>query len=105
MSHTKRNCDNCGEEYLADNRNLKRGWGLTCSKSCAASMREKSKPFYNPKRVAINNERRKNWNKGYFHAPIGERVDGFTSEGYYIKDGTAFNEFDEPVYNIDDKSY
>lgn len=38
-----RNCDNCGKEYDADKRNLKRGWGLCCSKSCAAVIREKSK--------------------------------------------------------------
>ena len=58
---TKRNCDNCNKEYLADNRNLRRGWGLCCSKSCAASKREKSKPSYNPARVKANNERRENW--------------------------------------------
>lgn len=57
----KRKCDNCGKQYTADDRNLKRGWGLCCSKSCAASKREKSKPGYNPIKVAINNERRENW--------------------------------------------
>ena len=44
MGYIKRKCDNCGEEYMADTRNLRRGWGLCCSKSCAASKREKSKP-------------------------------------------------------------
>lgn len=58
----KRKCDNCGNEYNADNRNLKRGWGLCCSKSCAASKREKSKTGYNLRTVAINNQRRANWN-------------------------------------------
>lgn len=58
---TKRNCDNCDKEYLADNRNLKRGWGLCCSKSCAAKKREKSKPDYNPERVSLNNLRREHW--------------------------------------------
>lgn len=62
---TRRNCDNCGKEYLADNRNLKRGWGLTCSKSCAASKREMSKPNYNAERVKRNNIRRENWNDNY----------------------------------------
>lgn len=61
MGYTRRNCDNCGKQYMADNRNLKRGWGLTCSKSCAAQKREKSKPSYNPDRVARNNIRRANW--------------------------------------------
>ena len=42
MGYTKRKCDNCGEEYMADNRNLKRGWGLCCSKRCAAKKREKA---------------------------------------------------------------
>ncbi len=46
MAYTKRNCDNCSTEYKADNRNLKRGWGLCCSKKCAAEMREKSRGDY-----------------------------------------------------------
>lgn len=66
MGVTKRNCDNCGKTYFADNRNLKRGWGLCCSKSCSASKREKSRPNYDPIRVAENNERRKNWNEREF---------------------------------------
>ena len=61
MGYIKRKCDNCGKEYMADERNLKRGWGLCCSKSCAAQKREKSKPNYNPERVAANNIRRANW--------------------------------------------
>jgi len=43
----KRNCDYCGKEYKTDQRNINRGWGLCCSKSCAASKREKSKQNYN----------------------------------------------------------
>jgi hypothetical protein len=39
----KRKCDYCDKEYNADSRNLKRGWGLCCSKSCAAKKREKQK--------------------------------------------------------------
>lgn len=54
----KRKCDNCGKEYEADNRNLNRGWGLCCSKSCAAKKRERSKPTYNADRVAFNNIKR-----------------------------------------------
>lgn len=34
------------------------GLGRCCCKSCAAQLREKKKPGYNPKRVAINNVRR-----------------------------------------------
>lgn len=59
---TLRGCDNCKRIYYADNRNLKRGWGKCCSKKCAAKNREKAKPGYNPITVAINNERRENWN-------------------------------------------
>ena len=51
----KRNCDYCGAEYIADSRNLKRGWGLCCSKSCAAHKREKARPDYDPIKVEINN--------------------------------------------------
>lgn len=65
MSKTKRNCDVCGKEYLADNRNLKRGWGLCCSKSCASKKREMSKPTYNKETVKKNNIRRANWNNKY----------------------------------------
>jgi hypothetical protein len=36
----KRKCDYCGKEYEADNRNVKRVWGLCCSKPCAAKKRE-----------------------------------------------------------------
>lgn len=60
--YTQRNCNNCNKSYFADDRNLKRGWGLCCSKVCAAKMREKAKPGYNPVTVEINNERRENWN-------------------------------------------
>lgn len=56
-----RDCDNCGKQYTADPRNLKRGWGLCCSKSCAAQKREKSKPGYDPKAVEANNRKRENW--------------------------------------------
>ena len=66
MGKVERNCDNCGNLYEADTRNLNRGWGLTCSKSCAASKREKSKPGYDPERVRVNNIKRANWNSGGF---------------------------------------
>lgn len=63
MGKEKRNCDYCEKEYMADTRNLKRGWGLCCSKSCAANKREKSKPNYNPVRVAENNWKRENYGR------------------------------------------
>lgn len=28
MGAIKRKCDNCGKEYNADTRNLRRGWGV-----------------------------------------------------------------------------
>lgn len=94
MGDIKRNCDNCGSEYMADERNLKRGWGLCCSKSCAATKREKSKPGYDPERVERNNLRREMWNDGAL-------ASGVTTEGYKIKNGIAYDEFDEPVYTYD----
>lgn len=58
----KRNCDHCGAEYEGDPRNLKRGWGLCCSKSCAAKKREMSRSGYNPITVAKNNRLREELN-------------------------------------------
>jgi len=37
-----RKCDNCGHSYDADMRNVNRGWGKCCSKSCAAKLRNKT---------------------------------------------------------------
>jgi hypothetical protein len=48
MATIKRNCEYCGVEYDADTRNLKRGWGLTCSKSCAAKKRAQDKLVVKP---------------------------------------------------------
>ena len=103
----KRNCDNCGKEYIADMRNIRRGWGLCCSKSCAAILREKNKPGYDPERVKRNNIRRKNWNKNqvidsnHYGDYTGER----TSEGYKIFGTTAIDEFGDPVYDVGDGEY
>lgn len=85
---------------MADERNLKRGWGLTCSKSCAASKREKSKPDYNPRRVEHNNYRRLTWNINGTDDSLSP-VTGITTEGYRIIGGVAYDEFDEPVYAVD----
>lgn len=126
MGTTKRKCDNCSKEYLADNRNLKRGWGLCCSKSCSASKREKSKPTYNIETVARNNRIRagKMTKEDFQNLPLHRQIyfnqmkfgrdvyapnivggsgmiQGFTSEGYRIMDGVAYDEFDDPVYNVD----
>lgn len=35
-------CENCGRPFQADTRNVARGWGKCCSKSCAAYLREKT---------------------------------------------------------------
>lgn len=123
MGYKKRNCDHCGKEYFADTRNLKRGWGLCCSKSCAAKKREMSKPGYDSETVKRNNriregrmtkedfeslpEHRKihlNQKRFGVYAPnvysSSGLVTGITSEGYRIMDGIAYDEFDNPVYNV-----
>lgn len=41
MAYITRICDNCGKPFQADTRNVARGWGKCCSKSCAAALREK----------------------------------------------------------------
>jgi hypothetical protein len=103
MAHStiKRKCDHCAKEYDADMRNVNRGWGLCCSKSCAAKKREESKPGYNPERVAANNIRRDNWNvKDENH--YGSFRGRYTSEGYKIYGTTAMDEWGEPVYEVDE---
>lgn len=40
---TTKNCQNCGKEFKPDKRNVNRGWGLCCDKSCAASYKNKLK--------------------------------------------------------------
>ena len=34
-------CLQCGSEFKPDNRNVARGWGHFCSKSCAVSFKNK----------------------------------------------------------------
>ena len=97
MSYIKRNCDYCGKEYKADTRNLNRGWGLCCSKSCAAKKREKSKKGYDSERVKDNNIRRATWNVNLASCRINKRK---TIEGYDIINGVAYDEFGEAVYNV-----
>lgn len=72
----KHNCEYCGKEHDVKPSDLARGQGKTCSKSCAGHLREKSKPDYNPERVAKNNERRKHWN---------DQLIG-TADNYYVQD-------------------
>ena len=86
----KRKCDNCGKEYIADMRNIKRGWGLCCSKSCAAQKRNKSVPF------------NKKFGDQLPIADMDERgkYRGRTSEGYRIFGDTAYDEFGCPVYSV-----
>ncbi len=103
MKHTRRNCDHCGKVYNADMRNVKRGWGLCCSKSCAAKKREAAKPGYTPERVEANNIRRAAWwgvDENEYGVYRGRR----SSEGYKLyQDGdmdTAVDEFGNAVYTI-----
>ena len=88
-----RECDVCKVSYTADNRNVKRGWGLCCSKSCAAKKRERSKLSYNQYRVTMNNVKR------HQYSFARKRT---TSEGYVIVDGYSYDEWGCPVYMVDE---
>jgi len=99
MRYIERQCDYCGKTYKADSRNIKRGWGLCCSKSCAANKREKSKKGYNAERVKRNNLRRVTWNSDLASCGINNRK---TAEGYDIIDGVAYDEFGEAMYDVKD---
>lgn len=66
---------------MADKRNLQRGWGLCCSKSCAANKRERSRQSYSPIRVAKNDIRRITWNS--------------MSEAYARSNKSSYDDVDE----------
>ena len=38
---TTKSCLSCNKEFTPDMRNVNRGWGLCCSKSCAATYKNK----------------------------------------------------------------
>lgn len=100
-SEVIRSCEICGTPFVTTRANLKRGWGKTCSKKCAAKLREKSKPGYDPERVRANNIRRATWNlnlPGNRDFPATNefgRLRGYTSEGYgmYFPDGDPNEDF------------
>jgi hypothetical protein len=105
FSQMERKCDNCGTTYTSDVRNINRGWGLTCSKSCAASKREKWKKGYNHERVKRNNIRREFWNLKFTDEnEYGVFKGRYSSEGYKLyeneEEHTAIDKFGNPVYTI-----
>lgn len=79
----KRNCDNCNKEYEADKRNLRRGWGLTCSKSCAASKREKTKRVSHQNKV----------NNNYKSKPIFDRLGDLIDDDF----GMSVDSFNDAI--------
>lgn len=38
-----KNCQYCGVSFVPDKRNVNRGWGLCCSKSCASLLKNRFK--------------------------------------------------------------
>lgn len=54
----ERECDICENIYTAKTADINRGWGLTCSKSCAAKKREKNRENYDVLKVKTNNMKR-----------------------------------------------
>lgn len=53
----KRNCDICEKQYNVKPSDLKRGWGLCCSKKCSAIKREHAKGNFGIKNILENNRR------------------------------------------------
>lgn len=93
MGYIKRKCDNCGKEYMADERNLKRGWGLCCSKKCAAKKREKSRPYYDPATVRYNNLKR---------AGLLPREESYERKYPYSYDGADDDQWGDCDFGIHD---
>ncbi|MER2492347.1 hypothetical protein [Catenovulum sediminis] len=72
----------CGQVYMAREADIKRGWGKTCSKSCAAIKRESKKP----NATCAKTERKIDWGKKYKrpNEPLDKRyVERAKQEGYY----------------------
>lgn len=61
----ERECDICKNIYTAKTADINRGWGLTCSKSCAAKKREKNRENYDVLKVKTNNMKRELWHNKY----------------------------------------
>jgi hypothetical protein len=43
VNHDLSTCFICGKEFTPDKRNLRRGWGMFCSKSCSTKWRNSKK--------------------------------------------------------------
>lgn len=46
MDLVERKCRCCGTTFMAKSADVKRGWAKSCSKSCAATLREKKTGNY-----------------------------------------------------------
>lgn len=62
ITYVDHKCINCGTTHKVRPADLKRGWGKTCSKSCAASVKAKKpnsnyKNYLKKKEQAIEEER------------------------------------------------
>lgn len=66
-------CENCGCTHKVRKSDLKRGWGKTCSKSCAASIKAK-KPNSNYKKFMNRQKEREKY--GSFVMDFSEGWDG-----------------------------
>ena len=47
----KKECLYCSKKFIPDLRNVKRGWGRCCSKSCAGSLKTKYKYMSKAERI------------------------------------------------------
>lgn len=80
----ERKCDWCKHSYTADMRNVKRGWGLCCSKSCAAKKREKRTGAYSKflRRTHVHDS-----SPSAFHIAIKEKMYHFAEKTDLINHG------------------
>lgn len=93
MAKTIKTKCSCGEIFFPRVSDVKRGWGKSCSKSCAASKRDNSKYYAAKKKAKKKHNKRKK-------KPYG--LSEMLAEKVYLLDNPIqiYNEFDnEWEYN------
>jgi hypothetical protein len=108
-------CPSCGTEFIKENYQqafckTKKGtkckdkyWNLVApEKRCNTTrISPASRSFMESERgINIINYKKFGMSAPNIIGGIG-KIQGITSEGYRIVDGIAYNEFDEPMYNVD----
>ena len=107
MGYILRKCDVCGKEYFADERNIKRGWGLCCSKSCAAIKRERNKLKIKLNSIKLEKENKKDDDtlEKYLEYKCIMKNEYENKNNHIFTMVTSFAELNEVVNALREKKY